>query len=297
MKIAITGSSGFIGTALIGSLNSAGHEVVPVVRKPLQSPHVLWDPKNGEIESSKLEEFSPDIVIHLAGEGIGNKKWTPEQKQEILESRRKSTELISETVADLKVIPKLFVSASAIGYYGSKREEPVDETANPGEDFVANVCLAWENATQKAKEAGIKTAIIRTGIVLDKTGGTLAKMLLPFKLGAGGKIGSGKQFMSWISLDDEVKAIEYIINNELEGIFNLTAPNPVTNEQFTKSLGARLKRPTFLPTPLAPLKVIYGSELVEALLLGTQNVLPKALLDAGYKFEHETIDQAFKDVL
>ena len=274
MKIAITGSQGLIGSELVKRLENNGHEVIRIVRSPRQGKHVIWDPKKGTIDAEALEEAQLDAVIHLAGEGIAEKKWSDDQKREILESRTKGTRLISETISNLKNQPSIFISASAIGFYGSKGDIQVDETSKAGEDFLASIATQWEENT---KYAGIPTAIIRTGIVLSNTGGVLQKMLMPFKLGIGGRFGDGKQYMSWISMEDEISAIIFILENKLEGIFNLTAPNPVTNEQFTKALGKKLSRPTILPTPMFPLKLKFGGELVDALMLGSQRVLPKAL--------------------
>jgi len=297
MKVAITGSTGFIGNALTKALIANGDQVIPITRKTISSEHILWDPKAGTIDTDAFNAAKVDAVIHLAGEGIAEKKWTDEQKREILESRTKGTHLISETIGKLDKKPSIFISSSAIGYYGDRADEVLDETSTHGDTFQAQVCIAWEENVEPAIKASIPTAIIRTGMVLDKDGGALKRMVLPFKLGAGGKIGSGNQYMSWISLTDEIRAIQYILENKLEGTFNLTAPAPVTNSEFTKALGKRVSRPTILPTPLLPLKIIYGPELVGELLLGSTRVVPKALQAAGFKFEHETIEEAFLDVV
>ena len=297
MKIAITGSHGFLGSSLIDELVKQCHEVIRISRSPKNESEIGFDIEKQEMDSHKLDDAKIDVLIHLAGAGIGEKKWSNEQKNEILDSRVFGTKLIAQTLSGLKNKPKLFISASAIGIYGNRGEELLTEDSKPGEDFLSSVCIAWEKETKVAKDAGINTAILRTGIVLGKNGGTLKRMLLPFKIGAGGRLGSGKQMMSWITQNDWTNAVIYICEKQLAGTYNLVAPCAVTNEQFTKSLGATLHRPTILPTPLLPLKIIYGSELVEALLLGSQNVVPKALLEAGYKFESEDIDSALKTVL
>jgi len=297
MKVAITGSTGFIGQAVTKALESNGDQVLPITRKSISSDHILWDPKAGTIDFETFNTSKVDAIVHLAGEGIAEKKWTDAQKTEILESRSKGTRLIAKSIARLDQKPSIFISSSAIGFYGNRGDEVLDESSSAGDTFQAQVCIAWEENIEPATKASIPTAIIRTGIVLDKNGGTLKRMLLPFKLGAGGKIGNGKQYMSWISLVDEVRAIQFILENKHEGTFNLTAPQPVTNLQFTKALGKRVSRPTILPTPLLPLKALYGAELVEELLLGSTRVIPKALEEAGFKFEHETIDQAFNSVV
>lgn len=297
MKIAITGSNGFLGSALIKELKSKGHETVAIVRSSKNADDIVWDIKNQTIDAIKLDSADVDIVIHLAGEGIAEKKWTNDQKKEILDSRVLGTKLLVKTLGEIKNKPKLLLSSSAIGFYGSRGDEVLDESSTPASEFLSDVCVAWENEALKAKDFGMKVALLRTGIVLDDQGGTLKRMVLPFKLGAGGKIGSGDQMMSWISRNDWVRAVDFILENNLEGPFNLVAPCPVSNKQFTKALGAAVHRPTFLPTPLLPLKALYGSELVETLLLGSQNVVPKALIEAGFKFENEDIDSSLKSIL
>jgi uncharacterized protein (TIGR01777 family) len=297
MKIAITGSSGFIGTAVQAHLKNQGHDILPIVRSAIQGNHIEWNPDKGTIDSAALDDAHVDVVIHLAGVGIAEKKWSDSQKKAIMDSRVKGTRLLSETLAGLTNKPKQLISSSAIGFYGSRGDEVLDENSARGTGFLSDVCVAWEEETAPAREAGIAVAIVRTGIVLDSSGGTLGQMLLPFKLGAGGRIGDGKQYMSWISLPDHLAATTFIMDNTLSGTFNLVAPNPVTNNEFTKSLGERLSRPTILPTPLFPLKLKFGSELVEALLLGSQRVTPAALQKAGFTFRHSTLPDALKEVV
>ena len=297
MKIAITGSHGIIGTPLVSRLEESGHEVVRIVRSAKNENDIVWDPKSKTIDIEALESANVDVVIHLAGEGIAEKKWTVDQKREILESRTKGTETLVEAISKLKNKPSQFVAASAIGFYGSNADKELDEGSPAGTGFLAEVCVEWEKQSKKATEIPIPTAIIRTGIVLDKSGGVLASMLLPFKLGFGGRVGNGEQYMSWISLEDELRAILFIIENKLEGSFNLAGPEPVTNAEFTKTLGERLSRPTILPTPLLPVKLKFGSELIDALLLGSQRVYPRALQKAGFEFKHKTLKEALADVV
>ncbi|HMS25675.1 MAG TPA: TIGR01777 family oxidoreductase [Acidimicrobiia bacterium] len=297
MKVAITGSHGFIGSELVAQLKDQGHEIIPIVRTPVDQLHILWDPEHQTIDAAALDSAHIDAVVHLAGEGIADKKWSEQQKRRILESRTQGTALLVDALSQLEHKPSIFISGSAIGYYGSRGDTELDETSSPGDTFLADVCVQWEEQALKAQDAGIPTAVIRTGIVLDKSGGTLAKMLTPFKLGIGGRIGNGNQYMSWISLEDHIRAITFILDKQLTGAFNLTAPNPVTNKEFTLDLGKRLSRPTLLPTPLLPLKLRYGSELVEALLLGSQRVIPQALLDNGFTFHHETLPDALVDIV
>jgi hypothetical protein len=299
MEIAVTGSNGLIGTALIAALEADGHGVRRLVRGGASGPgRVAWDPAAGTIDAAGLEGI--DAVVHLAGEGIGEKKWSPEQKRRILDSRTSGTDLIARTIAGLTTKPAVLVSASAVGWYGGQRGDEVltEASAAPEPaDFLAGVCAAWEAATAPAEAAGIRTVHLRTGIVLTPSGGALGRMITPFKLGLGGRIASGKQWMSWISIDDEVGAIRHALTTDgLVGPVNATAPTPVTNADFTKTLGSVLHRPTLLPTPLAPLRVVYGGELVRALLVDGQRVLPTALESSGYEFAHRDLATALRAV-
>jgi len=299
MEIAVTGSNGLIGTALIAALEADGHGVRRLVRGGASGPgRVAWDPAAGTIDAAGLEGI--DAVVHLAGEGIGEKKWSPEQKRRILDSRTSGTDLIARTIAGLTTKPAVLVSASAVGWYGGQRGDEVltEASAAPEPaDFLAGVCAAWEAATAPAEAAGIRTVHLRTGIVLTPSGGALGRMITPFKLGLGGRSASGKQWMSWISIDDEVGAIRHALTTDgLVGPVNATAPTPVTNADFTKTLGSVLHRPTLLPTPLAPLRVVYGGELVRALLVDGQRVLPTALESSGYEFAHRDLATALRAV-
>jgi uncharacterized protein (TIGR01777 family) len=297
VDVLVTGSHGLIGTALIPRLRADGHRVVRLVRgAPEGSDDVRWDPDAGTVDAADLEGV--DAVVHLAGAGIGDKKWTPARKQLILESRTRGTGLLARTLAGLRRRPSVLVSGSAVGYYGDRGAEMLTEESGPGDDFTAQVCVAWEAATAPAAEAGIRVVTIRSGIVLAAHGGALHRMLLPFKLGLGGRIGSGEQYSSWITLDDHVGAVRHLLGAEsVSGPVNLTAPEPATNAEFTRALGAALHRPTVLPTPLLPLKAVYGSELVDTLLVEGQRVLPRVLEADGYAFGQREIEGALRGVL
>ena len=299
MDVVVAGGSGFIGSALRRSLEADGHRVIRMVRPgsaPAGADTVAWDPAAARIDAKALEGV--DAVVSLGGVGIGDTKWTDERKDEILESRLVGTTLLANTVATLETPPAVFVSASAIGYYGNRGDEVLTEDSSPGDDFLADVCVAWEDAARPAATAGLRVAWIRTGIVLHPSGGVLEQLLLPFKLGLGGRLGKGTQYMSWITLDDEVAAIRKVIDDpSLGGPVNLTAPNPVTNAELTATMGKVLGRPTFLPTPLLPLKLRYGAELVQHLLLDGQRVQPAKLEAAGFAFGHTELEPALRALL
>ena len=296
MDVAVTGSHGFIGSALLPALTRAGHGPVRIVRGRAAGDDALsWDPEAGTIDAGGLEGV--DAVVHLAGAGIGDKKWTPERKQLVLESRTRGTGLLARTLAGLDRKPSVLVSASAIGYYGNRGDDMLTEDEPPGRDFGAQVCVAWEDETKAAAEAGIRVVRTRTGLVLAKQGGLLQRMLLPFKLGIGGRLGSGTQYMSWITLDDDISAIVHLLDTaSLSGPVNLTAPNPVRNTEFTASLGLAVHRPTILPTPMFGLKIVYGGELVET-LLGSQRVSSEKLQESGFEFAHPELGGALDTIL
>ena len=297
MKIAITGASGLIGRALTTSLIAEGHQVIPVIRRPNPAtPDAIeWNPAAGTIQASKFEGV--DGVVHLAGAGIGDKRWSESYKREILESRTKGTELLARTLASLAAPPSVLVSGSAIGFYGDTADAAVDETAPAGDDFLAKVCVDWEAAAAPAAAAGIRVPFLRTGIVLTADGGALAKMLPLFRFGLGGRMGSGKQWWSWISMADEVGAIRWLLDHDISGPVNATAPTPVTNSQFTKALGEAMHRPTLAPVPSFGPKLLLGAELADALLFTSTRVVPGVLEASGYPFAHPTIDTALRDVL
>lgn len=297
MKVLVTGSTGLIGTALCMSLRQDGAEVHRLVRRSPEEPdEIFWDPAAGELAPGAVEGY--DAVIHLAGAGIGDRRWSEARRKTILDSRVESTELLAERLAQAEDKPGVFISGSAIGFYGS-RSGPVDESSDPAvpPDFLSEVTIAWENATQAAQEAGIRTVHIRTGIVLASEGGALGKLLLPFRLGLGGKLGRGDTWWSWISLRDEVRAIKHLINTSLDGAVNLTAPNPVTNQTLTKALGKVLRRPTIFAVPRFALEILLGKDLAAALLFTSVRVTPKRLLESGFVFETPQIDDALRSIL
>ena len=290
MKIAITGSSGLLGTALRGRLAAEGHEVVRIVRRPPAAGEIRWDPAAGEIDATVLE--GTDAFVNLAGAGIGDERWTEERKRVLVESRTESTDLLARTIADLPRPPSVLLSGSAIGYYGDRDDETLTEDSAAGDGFLADLCQRWEAATRPAQDAGVRTAHLRTGIVLSPDGGALAKMLLPFKLGIGGRLGSGQQWMSWISIDDHVRAMTHLLTADVSGPVDLTAPEPVRNAAFTKALGRELGRPTLLPIPRIGPRLLLGKELAQALLYESHRVLPTVLERSGFSFTHHAFQNA-----
>lgn len=295
MKLLISGASGLIGSSLTRAVVDAGHTVVPLVRKPGIPYTVHWDPEKGTIDSAGLEGC--DAVVHLAGESIASRRWTPAQKARILHSRVQGTELLASALARLNRRPAVMISSSAIGVYGDCGDAVVTEATAPGSDFLASVCKAWEHATAAASNAGIRVVHLRTGIVLAKNGGALAKMVTPFKLGVGGRIGSGMQYMSWIDLEDEVQVILHCIQTEsLQGPVNSVGPSPVTNAEFTKTLGRALSRPSVVPLPAFAARLALG-EMADGLLLASQRVQPTKLLSTGYVFRHTNLEQTLRKIL
>jgi len=296
MKILITGASGLIGRALSSTLKAQGHTIVSAVRRePRRNDEVQWDPKSGTMAASAFDGV--DAVVHLAGAGIGDKRWTNDYKMEILESRTNGTALLANTMAALATKPQVFISGSAIGIYGARADEELSETATIGNGFLADVCRDWEAAAEPATAAGIRTVFIRTGIVLSPEGGALKKQLPLFKLFLGGKFGNGKQWQSWISITDEVNAIVHLLTSSLSGPVNLTAPTPVTNSEFTSVLAKVVSRPAILPIPSFGPKLLLGGELADALLFTGQRVTPNALLADGFVFSHPTLDAALRALL
>ncbi len=284
-RIAITGASGLIGTALVGHLKSEGHTVQRLVRRPVVAPdEIQWDPKTGYVDIEALRGV--DAVIHLAGVGVGDKRWSKKYKAEILNSRLLGTTAIARAVSEVK--PQVFISASAIGWYGESGNRAVVESDRVGDDFLAAVCREWEAAADLAQ--GVRTVKIRTGLVLDPTGGALGKMLPLFRLGLGGKLGNGKQWWSWITLHDVIRAISFLLENKIEGPVNLTSPNPVTNQEFTSALARAMHRPALFPAPAIGLKIALGGFSSE--ILGSKKVMPQELTNAGFTWDYPHITNA-----
>ncbi|MEY3795830.1 MAG: hypothetical protein RLZZ120_941 [Actinomycetota bacterium] len=284
-RIAITGASGLIGTALVGHLKSEGHTVQRLVRRPVVAPdEIQWDPKTGYVDIEALRGV--DAVIHLAGVGVGDKRWSKKYKAEILNSRLLGTTAIAHAVSEVK--PQVFISASAIGWYGESGNRAVVESDRVGDDFLAAVCREWEAAADLAQ--GVRTVKIRTGLVLDPTGGALGKMLPLFRLGLGGKLGNGKQWWSWITLHDVIRAISFLLENKIEGPVNLTSPNPVTNQEFTSALARAMHRPALFPAPAIGLKIALGGFSSE--ILGSKKVMPQELSNAGFTWDYPHITNA-----
>lgn len=297
MDIAITGSNGLIGTRLVSELTTLGHRVLRVVRRPSERPsgdEALWDPERGTIDAAALEGI--DAVVHLAGEGIAEKRWTAEQRERIRTSRTVGTTLLATTLASLDRPPARLLSGSAIGIYGDTGDRATDESGPAGRGFLPDVCIEWEASAGPAIDAGISTAFLRTGIVLSPDGGALAKQLPFFRVGLGGRSGNGRQYQSWISIDDEVSAIVWLLTATVEGPVNLTAPAPVTNAQFAKTLGRVLHRPTTIIPMIGP-RVLFGRELADTLLLESQRIIPAKLGSAGFEFDHTTLDSALQHLL
>lgn len=299
MKILITGASGLIGKALQKSFAEKGYEMLLASRsEPKDANQIKWNMDTGfeDVDLPRLEGL--DAVIHLAGENIsGGLRWTEEKKKAIRDSRVFGTRTMIEAFARLEKKPKVFVSGSAVGFYGDRGDDEMTEASSAGDTYLANVCKEWEAESRRAEDMGIRTVLLRTGIVLSKDGGALATMLTPFKLGVGGVVGSGKQWMSWVSLDDVVGIINFALENEsLRGAVNVVSPNPATNEEFTKTLGTVLYRPTFLPLPEFAVNLVFG-EMGDALLLDSTRVVPKRLIDAGYKFHYAELKSALEHAL
>lgn len=297
MRIAITGASGFLGSALVPYLLGRDHEITPLVRSRERATEgaVFWDPLEGGVEAGALDGH--DAFIHLAGDNIASGRWTERKRRRIRDSRVIGTRSLATIAKSLEAPPRVFVSASAIGFYGDRGDEILTEDSAPGDGFLAEVCRDWEDATRPARDADIRVVSLRFGILLDKSGGTLAKLLPPFKLGAGGRIGTGEQYMSWLTIDDTLRAVHHaLMNEEVSGPVNVVSPHPVTNLEFTKTLGQVLGRPTVLPVPAFAARVALG-KMADELLLASQRVKPQRLLDSGFEFEHPELGEALQHVL
>ena len=289
-RIAVTGASGLIGTALVGYLKSQGHTVQRLVRRAaVSSEEITWDPIAGTVDMEALAGV--DAVIHLAGAGVSDKRWTKKYKSEILNSRLLGTTTIAKAVAVVK--PQVFISASAIGWYGESGNRAVVESDRVGDDFLAAVCREWESAADLAGD--VRTVKLRTGLVLDPTGGALGKMLPLFRFGLGGKLSNGKQWWSWITLHDQIRAITFLLENKVSGPVNLTSPNPVTNSEFTAGLARALHRPALFPVPGFALKIVLGGFSAE--VLGSKKVMPQALTEAGFTFDYPHISSALEKLV
>jgi uncharacterized protein (TIGR01777 family) len=284
-KIAVTGASGLIGSALVAQLKNDGYQVLKIVRRPVRTAdEVNWNPVKGEIDLQSLEGV--DAVFHLAGAGVGDKRWSASYRSEILNSRLLGTTTIATACEQLQ--PAVFISASAIGYYGETGNRSVTEAERGGDDFLSVVCREWEAVADLAPS--IRTIKLRTGLVLDPTGGALGRMIPLFKFGLGGKLGSGKQWWSWITLHDQIRAMIFLMNSKIEGAVNLTSPNPVTNQEFTAALAIALKRPAIFPAPAFALRAVLGGFSTE--VLGSKKVIPKALMDNKFEFDYPHVSSA-----
>ncbi len=308
MHVLLTGSSGLIGTALVESLVAGDHPVTRLVRPgpahgrtpvPPGVTDIAWDPHRGVIDTAALEAQGPfDGAVHLAGAGVGDKRWSAARKQVVLASRTDSTTLVATALAALGSPPPVLVSASAVGYYGDRGSDIVTEESPAGSGFLADVCVAWEQATAPAQVAGVRTVLLRTGIVLSTAGGALARQLPLFRLGVGGRTGSGRQYRSWITLDDHVRVVLHCLGDAtLAGPVNATAPNPATDADFAHALGAALHRPSFLAVPAPVLKLALGTEMADEMILSGQRVLPERLVASGFAFAHSDLDEALRSLL
>jgi uncharacterized protein (TIGR01777 family) len=291
MHVVISGASGLIGTALQTELSGAGHRVSRLVRRPAGAPdEITWDPARATIDTAALNGV--DAVVNLAGAGIGDRRWNDARKRELVESRTRSTSLLADTIATLDDPPKVMLSGSAIGYYGDRGDQVLTERSGPGNDFLADLCQQWEAATAPAEKAGVRVVHLRTGLVLSAHGGALAKLLPLFKLGLGGRMGSGRAYWSWVALQDEVGAIDFLLSHPVHGAVNLTGPRPVTNAEFSRALGAALRRPAVLAVRAFGPKLVVGAELARTLLFTSARVVPAALQDAGYTFRYGDVQSA-----
>ncbi len=297
MKIAVSGASGLVGSALVAALTADGHHVARLVRsKSSGDPDsIFWDPAKSVLDGAALAGC--DAVVHLAGESIAARRWNAAQKSRILSSRTRGTRLVAETMAALDAPPATLVSASAIGFYGDRGDEVLNEDSGPGEGFLADVCMRWEAATEAARARGVRVVNLRIGVVLDPAGGALERMLTPFRLGLGGKVGSGRQWMSWITTGDLVGAIRHaLVTPSLAGPANATAPHPVTQGDFAKTLGRVLSRPAVVPLPAFAVRLAFG-EMGDELLLASTRVDSRRLADSGYTFRHPKLNGALEHLL
>jgi uncharacterized protein len=292
MKIAIAGASGLVGSALIPVLARDDSAITRLVRHAPKPGEIEWHPNQDQVSTQNLDGF--DVIINLAGENLAGGRWTDEHKRKIRDSRVSGTHLLSEAIAKMLVRPRVFVCASATGLYGDRDDEVLDEQSESGGGFLAGVCREWEKACEPATKAGVRVVNLRFGPILAREGGMLSKLLTPFKMGMGGKVGTGKQYISWVALEDAVNAIKLAINDQsMQGPVNVVSPNPVTNEEFTKTLGHVLNRPTALAMPAFAARLAFG-EMADEMLLVSQRVLPKKLVGAGFQFHYPELEAAMK---
>lgn len=294
MKILLSGASGLVGTRLYEFLAGKGHTIKKLVRKKHlnHTDEIFWDPMTQQVKVDSLEGV--DVFINLAGENIAKQRWSKERKKEILESRINATKTLTDAVLKLKNPPKLFINASAVGYYGNAGETLLNENFPAGNDFLAKVCVDWEAAAKPVESKNVRLVFLRFGMVLSGDGGALKAMLTPFKLGVGGALGTGQQYMSWVDLEDLVNVVQHVLENEdLKGPFNVVSPNPVSNQMFTKTLGKVLNRPTLFSIPTFMVKLIFG-EMGEELLLASQKCVPEKLQESGYQFKYSQLEDSLQ---
>ncbi len=297
MKVLISGASGLVGSALVPFLAAGGHEVGRLVRSPsaAATDRIFWDAASGQVDLGAWT--GSDAVVHLAGENIAAGRWTSARKERIRASRVGGTGQLCLALAGWSPRPKVFVCASAIGIYGDRGDEVLDETSPSGQGFLAEVCRDWEAAAEPARQAGVRVVHLRFGVILSPLGGALAKMLLPFRLGLGGRLGSGRQYLSWIALDDAVRAIHHaLLREEVQGPVNVVAPNPASNRQFTRTLARVLWRPAFFPMPAWVARLAFG-EMANELLLASTRVMPRRLQETGFRFDHPDLEEALRHLL
>ncbi|HEV2290053.1 MAG TPA: TIGR01777 family oxidoreductase [Candidatus Acidoferrales bacterium] len=300
MKIIISGSSGLIGSTLVDALRSDNHQIARLVRSgsPSQpgpaSESIRWEPPAGSIDLAAME--GADAIVHLAGASIGDGRWTSARKEILRRSRVDATHHLVGGLRKLQRKPRVLVSASAVGFYGDRGDETLTESSGPGNDFLAQICRGWESEVAQAEESGIRTVSLRFGVILAEKGGALKRMLPPFRLGVGGRLGNGRQWMSWLTLDEAVSIIRYSIDKDsLHGPVNAVSPNPVTNSRFTSTLASALRRPAIFPAPRAILRLALG-EMADALLFSSQRVIPQNLRSSGYQFRHSDLREALRSL-
>ena len=296
MKVLVTGATGLVGSELVPFLSRQGHTVFRLTRgKAHEANDIVWDPAHNQLPKGRIE--GTEVVVHLAGENIAGKRWNPKVKEELRRSRVEGTKLLCETISQLQTLPKTLICASAIGFYGNRGSEMLNETSPQGEGFLSDVCHDWELACEPARAKGIRVVNLRIGVILSAKGGALSKMLLPFKLGGGGVVGTGNQYWSWIAIDDLIGIIDFCMKHDkLSGPVNATAPCPVTNYEFTKTLGSVLGRPTIVPMPGFVARIALG-EMANELLLASTRVMPNRLSESGYQFQYASLEPALKHLL